>query len=106
MDLQVVIRDNQLSQELKDKMWEVYQPYYSYTKEYFMDRVAKNNYYSFYKNGSQVGTFTAPNGPTNQAIKIGHPSFQASVDFNMDEFRVSGIVRSADWIRAQYLSIE
>ena len=58
MDLQVVIRDNQLSQELKDKMWEVYQPYYSYTKEYFMDRVAKNNYYSFYMNGDQVVGFT------------------------------------------------
>ena len=58
MNLQVVIRDNQLSQELKEKMWEVYQPYYSYTKEYFMKRVAKNNYYSFYMNGDQVVGFT------------------------------------------------
>ena len=47
---------NNFSEAIKEEMWSVYKNYYHYTKESFLARIEKNNYYSFYTlNGKIVG---------------------------------------------------
>ena len=47
---------NNFSEAIKEEMWSVYKNYYHYTKESFLARIEKNNYYSFYtRNGKIVG---------------------------------------------------
>ena len=54
--IQVSIVCNDFSTSVKEEMWNVYHKYYHYTKESFMARIRKNNYYSFYKvNGKIIG---------------------------------------------------
>ena len=54
--IQASIVTNEFSGAVKEEMWSVYQNYYHYTKESFLGRIAKNNYYSFYTlNGKIVG---------------------------------------------------
>ncbi len=56
--IDVNIIANNLSQDTKEQMWQVYKRYYHYTKSDFMERVAKNNYYSFYTVGKKIVGFT------------------------------------------------
>ena len=54
--IQASIVTNNFSDAVKEEMWNVYRNYYHYTKESFLARIAKNNYYSFYTlNGKIVG---------------------------------------------------
>lgn len=39
-------------------MWQLYKKYYSYSRDYFMDRIHSNNYFSFYTQGGKVVGFT------------------------------------------------
>jgi hypothetical protein len=57
-EIKVTIRDNNLSQAVKEEMWEVYRHYYFYDKEYFMQRITKNNFYSFYTVNDKIVGFT------------------------------------------------
>lgn len=54
----VTITTNELSRETKDQMWAVYQGYYHYSREYFMQRIRRNNYFSFYKADGRIIGFT------------------------------------------------
>ena len=58
MKIKVSIETNQLSDHTKEEMWKVYQPYYHYSKEYFMARIQKNDYYSFYRADGKIIGFT------------------------------------------------
>lgn len=54
--IQATIVNNDFSDAIKEEMWRLYRNYYHYTRESFMARIAKNNYYSFYTlNGKIVG---------------------------------------------------
>ena len=54
--IQVQITSNELSEARKEEMWQVYQQYYHYDRDYFMERIDRNNYFSFYlKDGKIVG---------------------------------------------------
>lgn len=54
--IKVQIVSNEFSTSTKEEMWAVYAKYYDYSKEYFMQRLEKNNYFSLYTiNGKIVG---------------------------------------------------
>lgn len=57
-NITVSLTTNDLSLEIKEAMWDVYRPYYSYDKETFFSRFHKNNHYALYSNshtGELVG---------------------------------------------------
>lgn len=56
--IQVSIVSNQFSDAVKEEMWSVYRHYYHYTKESFLARIAKNNYYSMYTIDGRIVGFT------------------------------------------------
>jgi len=56
--IKVSIVSNQLSTSQKEEMWDVYKKYYSYTKESFMKRIPKNNYFSLYSVEGKIVGFT------------------------------------------------
>jgi hypothetical protein len=56
--IQVSITGNQLSEEVKEEMWQVYHKYYHYSREYFMQRIERNNYFSFYRSEGRIIGFT------------------------------------------------
>lgn len=56
--VQVSIVTNELSPTVREEMWEVYRHYYHYDKAYFMARIARNNYYSFYRHAGRLVGFT------------------------------------------------
>ncbi len=56
--IQTTIVSNDLSDAIQEEMWEVYRHYYHYSKEYFMARISKNNYYSFYRSNGTIVGFT------------------------------------------------
>lgn len=56
--VKVNIVSNNLPEEIKEQMWEVYRQYYHYTKATFMQRIKKNNFYSFYTANGKIVGFT------------------------------------------------
>lgn len=59
MKTQIRILSNQsLSQENKQQMWVMYKRFYNYSKEAFMQRFAKNNYYAIYYQEKQLVGFS------------------------------------------------
>lgn len=58
MKIKVNIVENILSDTVKEEMWQLYQPYYHYSRAYFMQRIHKNDYYSFYKVDGKLVGFT------------------------------------------------
>lgn len=56
--IQVTISSNELTATTKEEMWKVYQKYYNYSREYFMQRIDSNNYFSFYKLNGRIVGFT------------------------------------------------
>ena len=42
----------------KNKMWNIYEKYYSYNREYFMERIAKNTHFAFFYEGQSLVGFT------------------------------------------------
>lgn len=57
-NLTVVLKPNNLTEAQKVEMWNVYQKYYHYSKESFMERIPKNTHYSFYYDGNKLIGFT------------------------------------------------
>lgn len=54
--VQVQITNNQFNQVTKEAMWDLYRNYYNYSREYFMQRIERNNYFALYTlNGTIVG---------------------------------------------------
>ncbi len=54
--IQVTITTNELNEQIKEEMWQLYRDYYHYSREYFIQRIDRNNYFSFYSvNGNLVG---------------------------------------------------
>lgn len=64
MRTKVLITTNDFSQSTKEEMWRIYHGYYNYEKDYFMQRIAKNNYYAFYIHDGELVGFTG--------LKINH----------------------------------
>ena len=58
MKVKVNIVENILSPSVKEEMWQLYRPYYNYSKAYFMQRIQKNDYYSFYRVKGELVGFT------------------------------------------------
>lgn len=58
MKIQVLIKNNDLSTNTKEEMWSIYQKYYHYSREAFMNRIHRNNYYSFYYHQDKIVGFT------------------------------------------------
>ena len=56
--IQVTITSNDLTESTKEEMWNVYQKYYHYSREYFMQRISSNNSFSFYKVEGKIVGFT------------------------------------------------
>jgi hypothetical protein len=56
--IQVEITSNDLSEATKEEMWQVYQQYYHYDRDYFMERIDRNNYFSFYLEDGKIVGFT------------------------------------------------
>lgn len=56
--IQVTIRTNELSEATKEEMWQLYRQYYHYSREYFMQRIHRNNYFSFYQVEGRIVGFT------------------------------------------------
>jgi hypothetical protein len=73
-----------------------------------MVRDYSNNLFRLYVNGTQTATIASTSGKalTPPAPKLGcHQSFpdqQRYLDGSLDEFRISNVARSADWIKAEY----
>jgi len=56
--IKVQIVTNDFSAATKEEMWTVYSKFYDYTKEYFMQRIEKNNYFSMYTVDGKIVGFT------------------------------------------------
>ena len=56
--IDITILPNDLSSGLIDEMWALYKNYYHNTKEEFLYKMSKNNYYSFYTNNAKIVGFT------------------------------------------------
>ena len=56
--IKVTFSTNQLSEATKMAMWEVYQPYYHYSKSDFLERINRNTHYSFYSVDGKIIGFT------------------------------------------------
>jgi hypothetical protein len=56
--IQVTITTNELNEATKEEMWQVYHQYYHYSREYFMQRIHRNNYFSFYRVDGRIVGFT------------------------------------------------
>ena len=56
--MKIKISTNNLSIEVKEEMWRIYHSHYNYTKESFMSRIHKNNYYAFYIHKGELVGFT------------------------------------------------
>lgn len=56
--IKVQIVSNAFSTATKEEMWTVYSKYYDYSKDYFMQRINKNNYFSLYTFDSKIVGFT------------------------------------------------
>ena len=46
--IEVSITSSDTAMARKEEMWNIYHKYYNYTKEEFLARFDRNNYYSFY----------------------------------------------------------
>ena len=56
MRISIMIQENELSEKLKMEMWHLYQRYYAYSKQDFLKKMEKNNYYAlYYYNDNLVG---------------------------------------------------
>jgi hypothetical protein len=54
--VKITIRKNNFSRKTKEEMWEVYQTYYTYQREAFMQRIAQNTHFAMYHvNGKLIG---------------------------------------------------
>lgn len=56
--VKVRLVSNDFSETTKEEMWQLYRQYYHYSKEDFMQRIAKNNYYSMYRSEGRLVGFT------------------------------------------------
>ncbi|MFT5383904.1 MAG: hypothetical protein ACI81W_001304 [Saprospiraceae bacterium] len=56
--IKVNIVSSNLSETTKEQMWDVYRQYYHYTREEFIQKIAKNNFYYFYTVNGQIIGFT------------------------------------------------
>ena len=56
--IQTTIVTNKFSLATQEEMWSVYKKYYHYSKASFLERIKKNNYYSFYTLNGQIIGFT------------------------------------------------
>ena len=56
--IKVSITTNELTEQVKNDMWVVYQQYYNYDRPYFMSRIDSNNYFSFYLVEGRIIGFT------------------------------------------------
>lgn len=56
--IKVIIVPNHIDEATREEMWSIYQSYYNYTKEEFLTKMGKNNYYSFYINNGKIVGFT------------------------------------------------
>ncbi len=56
--IKVTMTSNELSENTKEEMWGVYHNYYHYSREYFMNRINQNNYFSFYTVDGKIVGFT------------------------------------------------
>ncbi|NRB53245.1 MAG: hypothetical protein HRU41_36655 [Saprospiraceae bacterium] len=56
--IKVQIVSNDFSTATKEEMWTVYSKFYDYSKEYFMQRIHKNNYFSLYTVDGKIIGFT------------------------------------------------
>jgi hypothetical protein len=65
---------------------------------------AGSSLHAIYLNGAAVSTSTNSNAPfsTETGIDIGHWAQVGYQKGNLDEFRVSNVARSADWIATEY----
>lgn len=56
--IKVTISGNALTTTIKEEMWALYRRYYHYDKDYFMKRIHRNNYFSFYTVNNKIVGFT------------------------------------------------
>lgn len=56
--IEVSITSNEIAMTKKEEMWNIYRKYYTYTKESFLARIDRNNYYSFYTANGKIVGFT------------------------------------------------
>ncbi|MCB0636351.1 MAG: hypothetical protein KDC54_07020 [Lewinella sp.] len=56
--LHVEIRINKLSATEREAMWQLYAPFYHYSRESFMDRIAGNTHYALYWRAGELVGFT------------------------------------------------
>ena len=56
--IKIEITTNELSEATKIEMWNLYQNYYNYSRDYFMKRIHSNNYFSIYRVGGKIIGFT------------------------------------------------
>ena len=42
----------------QEAMWDIYEKYYSYSKDYFLNRIAKNTHFAFFYEGNKLVGFT------------------------------------------------
>jgi hypothetical protein len=58
MKISINITDNQFSAATKEEMWNVYKKYYTYSKDDFMNRIAKNSHFAIYTHAGKIVGFT------------------------------------------------
>lgn len=56
--IKVRIVSNQFTAETREEMWTIYSKYYDYSKEAFMKRIYKNDYFSMYTVDDKIVGFT------------------------------------------------
>ena len=56
--INIRIEANQLSEQVKNQMWEVYQNYYHYSYKEFIGKMAKSTHYAFYYADNKLVGFT------------------------------------------------
>ncbi|MEO0337925.1 MAG: hypothetical protein AAF242_01800, partial [Bacteroidota bacterium] len=56
--IKIEITTNELSEATKIEMWNLYQNYYNYSRDYFMKRIHRNNYFSIYRVDGKIVGFT------------------------------------------------
>ena len=54
MKTKIKFTDTNLSDSVKEEMWNVYRKYYSYSKEYFLERMKQNNHFALYLNKGKI----------------------------------------------------
>lgn len=56
--IRVQLVRNDFTEQTREEMWQLYRHYYHYSREAFMQRIHKNNYYSLYTCGGRLVGFT------------------------------------------------